>query len=86
MAVLGDECDKVQIKGVMVYVPLHLAAREGGGRRERRKSENEMREGGKTKGIRRKGRKRERESERKWMRERQGEGRGRKWELERLWG
>lgn len=34
MAVLGDECDKVQIKGVMVYVPLHLAAGEGGGRRE----------------------------------------------------
>lgn len=33
------------------------------GRRERRKSENEMREGGKTKGIRRKGRKRERERE-----------------------
>lgn len=31
MALLGDECDKVQIKGVMVYVPLHLAAGEGGG-------------------------------------------------------
>lgn len=46
MALRGDECDKLQIKGVMVYIPLNLATGEGlslgGNVREKKGKEREQ--------------------------------------------